>query len=224
VLSGVSACDHPSVANEFKPHPLFARMWIKGAPAAEERGVAEHRREALAGLGGRVLELGAGSGLNFEHYPEGVDEVIAVEPEPTLREAAIAASGRAPVPVTVVDAVADELPDEDASFDAAVASLVLCSVPDQARALAELRRVIRPGGELRFYEHVQARSQPKATLLRFADATFWPHVAGGCHPTRHTVEAIESAGFEVEECRRFGFAATALMPKVPHVIGRARRP
>src|SRR4051794_5210796 len=147
---------------EFKPHPIFARAYIKGAPGAEKRGVAEHRRENLAGLSGRVLELGAGNGLNFAWYPEAVSEVVAVEPEPTLREAAVAAAGQASVPVTVVGGVADALPFDDESFDAAVASLVLCSVPDQARALAELRRVVRPGGELRFYEHVQARLQPMA--------------------------------------------------------------
>src|SRR3954470_16557549 len=136
---------------QFKPHPLFARMWIKGSPGAEKRGVAEHRREMLAGLSGRVIELGAGNGLNFEHYPDTVTEVLAVEPEPTLREAAVAAAGRAPVPLTVIEGVADALPAEDESFDAAVASLVLCSVPDQTAALAELRRVLKPGGELRFY-------------------------------------------------------------------------
>jgi ubiquinone/menaquinone biosynthesis C-methylase UbiE len=198
-------------------------MWIKGSQAAERRGAAEHRRELLAGLSGRVLELGAGNGLNFEHYPAEVSEVVAVEPEPTLREAAIAAAGRAPVPVTVVDGVADALPAEDGSFDAAVASLVLCSVPDQSHALAELRRVLRPDGELRFYEHVQARSQPKAALLSFAERTFWPIVGAGCHPARHTGDAIAAAGFEIDSCRRFDYAATAFMPKVPHIIGRARR-
>jgi ubiquinone/menaquinone biosynthesis C-methylase UbiE len=207
----------------FKPHPIFARMWIKGAPGAEKRGAADHRRELLAGLSGRVLELGAGNGLNFEHYPAEVTEVVAVEPEPTLREDAIAAAGRAAVSVNVVDGVADALPAEDETFDAAVVSLVLCSVPDQAVALAELRRVLRPGGELRFYEHVQADSQPMAAVLKFAERTFWPRVGGGCHPARHTGDAITRAGFEIEECRRFGFAAATFMPTIPHILGRARR-
>jgi ubiquinone/menaquinone biosynthesis C-methylase UbiE len=210
-------------ARSFKPHPIFARMWIKGSEAAERRGAADHRRELVAGLEGRVLELGAGNGLNFPHYPDAVTEVVAVEPEPTLREAASAAAADAAVPITVVDGVADALPAEDASFDAAVASLVLCSVPDQATALAELRRVLRPGGELRFYEHVQARTQPKASMLWFAERTFWPIVGAGCHPARHTGDAIAAAGFEMDACRRFDYAATALMPKVPHIIGRARR-
>ena len=211
------------MAEAFKPHPFFARMWMRMSPRAEDRGVTEHRRELLAGLRGRVVELGCGNGLNFEHYPAEVDEVVAVEPEPTLRAAAEEAAGAARVPIRVVDAVADRLPGEDGAFDAAVVSLVLCSVPDQDAALAELRRVVRPGGELRFYEHVQARSRPMASFLAFADKTFWPRVAGGCHPARHTAEAIERAGFETESCRRFGFSPGPPVPRTPHILGRARR-
>src|SRR3954452_17525769 len=90
-----------------KPHPIFARMYIRGSPGAERRGAAEHRRETLAGLTGRVLELGCGNGLNFEHYTREVTEVVAVEPEPTLRAAASAAARDAPVAIRVVDGVAD---------------------------------------------------------------------------------------------------------------------
>jgi ubiquinone/menaquinone biosynthesis C-methylase UbiE len=211
-------------ASTFKAHPVFARMWIKLAPKGEEKGVAEHRDDLLAGLSGRVLELGAGNGLNFSHYPEAVSQVVAVEPEPTLRKAAREAAESAPVPVEVVDGVADALPGKDGEFDAAVASLVLCSVPDQASALAELRRIIRPGGQLRFYEHVQADTQPAATLLKVADKTFWPLIAGGCHPTRQTQEAIEAAGFDIVQCRRFRFSAGAPEPKLPYILGRANRP
>src|SRR3954466_4119764 len=175
----------------FKSHPIFARLYMKGSRSAEERGAAEHRRELLSGLSGRVLELGAGNGLNFAHYPPEVTEVVAVEPEPTLREAAEKAASEAQVPIRVVEATADRLPGDDGEFDAAVVSLVLCSVPDQAAALAELKRVIRPGGELRFYEHVKAEGQPAKALLKFAEKTFWPLVGGGCHPARHTAEAIE---------------------------------
>lgn len=208
----------------FKPRPLFARMWIRGSKGGETEGTLAHRAETLAGLEGRVLELGAGNGMNFPHYPAGVSEVVAVEPEPTLRAAAEKAAREAPVPVSVVDAVADRLPAEDESFDAGVASLVLCSVPDQAVALAELRRVVRPGGELRFYEHVQADKQPMAGFLKFAERTFWPHVSGNCHPARRTVPAIERAGFAIEECRRFDFTPGFPVPPTPHVLGRARRP
>ena len=212
------------MSTSFKSHPIFARLYIRGSGTAEERGAAEHRRDLLAGLTGRVLEMGCGNGLNFQHYPTSVDEVVAVEPEPTLRAAASEAAGRAPVSIRVVDGVADALPAEDASFDAAVVSLVLCSVPDQASALGELRRVLRPGGELRFYEHVQAQSQPMAGFLKFAERTFWPPISGGCHPARHTADAIARAGFEIDECRRFGFKAAPFMPTTPHILGRARRP
>jgi SAM-dependent methyltransferase len=146
--------------------PRFARMYLRTSKNAEARGATEHRRRLLDGLHGTVLELGAGHGLNFPHYPAEVSEVIAIEPEPTLRARATEAAASAPVPVRVLAGVADELPVADESVDAAVTSLVLCSVPDQRRALAELRRVLRPGGELRFYEHVIPRCQPERLLLQ----------------------------------------------------------
>jgi SAM-dependent methyltransferase len=190
----------------------------------EDADQVEHRREALSGLTGRVFELGAGTGSNFAHYPPTVTTLIAAEPEPYLRERALAAAAAAPVDVEVVDAVADELPFEDGSFDAAVACLVLCTVPDQARALAELRRVVRPGGELRFYEHVHANRHPLRAVLEFADrTTLWPRLSGGCHATRDTLTAIETAGFAVERSRRFGYSPSRLMPSVPHILGVARR-
>lgn len=124
--------------------PRFARMYLKAAGNAERRGATEHRRRLLHGLSGTVVEVGAGHGLNFPHYPAEVTEVIAIEPEPTLRASATEAAADAPVRVRVLAGVADELPLKDESVDAAVASLVLCSGPDQERALAELRRVLRP--------------------------------------------------------------------------------
>jgi SAM-dependent methyltransferase len=206
-------------------HPLFARAYTLLSRSGEKAGVAEHRDELLAGLTGRVIEVGAGNGLNFAHYPTTVAGVVAVEPEPYLRTRAQAEAARAPVPVRVVAGVADALPGEDASFDAAVASLVLCSVPDQARALAELRRVIRPGGELRFYEHVVAERHPKRALLQLLDGSgLWPKLAAGCHPARDTAAAIAAAGFAIEQCERFDFRGARLEPTIPHILGRARRP
>ncbi len=191
----------------------------------EDPAQVEHRREALAGLSGRVFELGAGTGSNFAHYPASVTTLIAAEPEPYLRERAIAAAGAAPVQVEVVDAVADELPFEDESFDAAVACLVLCTVPDQTGALAELRRVVRSGGELRFYEHVHADRQPLRTFLEIVTrTTIWPRIAGGCHPTRDTHRAIEQAGFAIEQSRRFPYSPSPVIPPIPHILGIARRP
>jgi ubiquinone/menaquinone biosynthesis C-methylase UbiE len=203
-------------------HPLFARFFTRLAQKGEEAGAREHRQRLLAGTRGRVIEVGAGNGLNFPHYPPEVSEVVAVEPEDYLRAKAEEAAEGAAVPISVIDGVADRLPVEDAGFDVGVASLVLCSVPDQARALAELRRVLKPDGELRFYEHVLAES-PRRARIQNRVAWFWPKVGGGCHPNRDTVGAIERAGFEVSSCERFRFQPTPLqIPVAPHVIGVAR--
>jgi ubiquinone/menaquinone biosynthesis C-methylase UbiE len=204
--------------------PRFARMYLRSAAGAEERGASDHRRRLLEGLTGTVVEIGAGHGLNFPLYPPKVTEVVAVEPEPTLRAQAETAAYRAEVPIRVLAGVADELPLEDASVDAAVASLVLCSVPDQQRALAEVRRVLRPQGELRFYEHVVPRCQPKRLLLQVLDRSgLWPRIAGGCHPARDTTDAIMRAGFDIEQIERFGFSAQRFEPLIPHILGSARR-
>jgi SAM-dependent methyltransferase len=206
------------------PHPRFARAYPAAAARADRRGAAEHRRRLVDGLIGRVVEVGAGDGRNFAHFGPGVTEVVAVEPEPTLRALAAQAASAARVPVTVFDGLADDLPLGDGEFDAAVVSLVLCSVPDQARALGELRRVLRPGGELRFYEHVLARRQPKRALSRLADGSgAWPALAGGCHVARETEAAIVAAGFTIERCERIEFRAAALAPRLSHILGVARR-
>lgn len=206
-------------------HPLFARFYAKVLARNEPTEIRAHRDEVLSGLVGRVLELGAGAGANFTHYPTSVTEVVAVEPEPYLREQALAAAATAPVPVTVIDGVADALPVEDGSCDAAVACLVLCSVPDQASALAELHRVVKPGGELRFFEHVRAEAPRAAGVQRFVDRTFWPRAFGGCHTHRDTVAAIAAAGFELEQDRRMQMESIpSFVPVASHAIGRARRP
>jgi len=119
------------------PHPHFAGKYPKFVAQAGRRGATEHRRRLLAGLEGRVAEVGAGDGANFQLYPATVTEVIAIEPEPTLRSIAIEAAEHAPVPVRVVGGTAESLPLGDGETDAVVASLVLCSVADQARALAD---------------------------------------------------------------------------------------
>jgi ubiquinone/menaquinone biosynthesis C-methylase UbiE len=203
-------------------HPLFARGYAWLAKKEDAAGGVDNRRELLAGLSGRVVEVGSGIGSNFDHYPKGVTEVVAIEPEPYLRARSEEAAADAPVSVSVVDGVADALPLEDESVEAGVASLVLCSVPDQAAALAELRRVIKPGGELRFYEHVISNRESRRKFQRFMDATIWPRISGGCHMTRDTRHAIEEAGFIVQRSRRFPFPPGRF--GLPHVLGSARRP
>jgi ubiquinone/menaquinone biosynthesis C-methylase UbiE len=204
-------------------HPVFARLWSLMS-RHEPAEIRRHRDELLAGLSGRVIELGAGAGSNFAHYPATVTEVVAVEPEPYLRERARAAAARAGVRIEVVDGDADHLPASDASFDAAVACLVLCTVPDQAHALAELRRVLRRGGELRFYEHVRSDQPVLALSQRAVDRVFWPRAFGGCHTARDTPSAIEAAGFEVEDQRRMWVNPLPIaFPVATHAIGRAHR-
>ena len=205
-------------------HPVFARIYTRLSKAVEANGVGAHRDELLAGVSGRVVEVGAGNGANFVHYPATVTEVVAVEPEPYLRERAKEAARSAPVKVTVVDGTADRLPLEMGSCDVGVASLVLCSVADQAAALAELHRVIRPGGELRFYEHIRSQQPRLARLQQRADIV-WPFLGGGCHASRLTDEAIKTAGFVVEHTRYFNFRTCFIEVLVaPRVIGIARRP
>jgi SAM-dependent methyltransferase len=203
-----------------KRHPIWARVYARISPTMDAQGAIDHRRKLLAGLAGRVLEVGAGNGLNFAHYPPGVTEVLAVEPEPYLRGLADVAARQAPVPTRVVDGTAGALPAPDASMDAAVASLVLCSVPDQARSLAELHRVLRPGGQLRFFEHVRADTAGLARVQRLADL-LWPTLVGGCHTSRDTVTAT-TAGFQITSFQRFRFPESRLpQPAAPHVLGVA---
>jgi ubiquinone/menaquinone biosynthesis C-methylase UbiE len=201
-------------------HPIFARGYARVGHLMDAE-IGDHRRRLLAGLSGQVLEVGAGNGLNFPHYPATVTEVLAVEPEPYLRRLAQAAARQAPVPIRVVDGTAEALPIHDGAVDAVVASLVLCSVADPDRALAEVRRVLRPGGRLRFYEHVRA-DDPR--LARWQDRLErpWGWLVGGCHPNRDTVAAINAAGLRLEQLDRFDLQAMPPLAR-PHVLGLAER-
>ncbi|PTA46231.1 methyltransferase domain-containing protein [Micromonospora sp. RP3T] len=205
-------------------HPVFARLFARASVAMDAAGAATHRGRLVAGLHGRAVEVGAGNGRNLPHYPPTVTRVLAVEPEPRLRALARAAATTAPVPVSVAAGVAEALPVADGAVDVVVLSLVLCSVPDQAVALREARRVLRPGGELRFYEHVVASTPGLRRAQRLADATLWPLLCAGCHTARDTVGAIRAAGFTVTGLDRFRFPAAGIpAPASPHVLGTATR-
>jgi ubiquinone/menaquinone biosynthesis C-methylase UbiE len=203
-------------------NPIFARLYTVMSRHESEKEQT-FRRRLMDGVSGRVVEVGAGSGANFAHYPPAVTEVVAVEPEPYLRKQAGSAAVGAPVPVEVRAGTAEAIPAEDDEFDVAVVSLMLCTVPDQAAALSEVSRVLRPDGELRFYEHVISHKPGMARMQRIFDRTFWPHVAGGCHCARDTEAAIERAGFSVESCHREAFPAVPVLPPFPHIVGVARR-
>lgn len=207
-------------------HPLFARYYARISVTAETRwGVGGVRERLLAGLSGRVIEIGAGNGLNFAHYPGTVSEVVAIEPERLLRQLAVEAALRCDVPVDVVPGAAEALPVKSEAFDAAVVSLVLCSVRDVPRALAELRRVLRPGGTLRFFEHGKGGGRAMAYTQRGLDRTVWPRLNGGCHLSRDPVAALRDAGFELGPYRRMLMPEKG--PRLPTsycVLGTARRP
>jgi ubiquinone/menaquinone biosynthesis C-methylase UbiE len=193
-------------------HPLFARFWAFAGPRAMSK---RDRAALLAGLTGDVVEVGAGDGLNFGFYPPEVARVTAVEPEPSLRARAAEVAGPR---VDVVAGTAEALPVGDASADAVVACLVLCSVADQDRALAEITRVLKPGGALRFYEHVVAEQPVGRVVQEALDRTgLWPKLAAGCHLTRDTGTALIRNGFTVADMRRFTVGG------LPHIAGTATR-
>jgi ubiquinone/menaquinone biosynthesis C-methylase UbiE len=199
-----------------KDHPVFARVWdtlvrLGGEP--EQR----HRDEMVRGLRGLVLEVGAGTGLNLSRYgPEA--RVVAVEPEPTMARAAARRAMEAEAEVAVLRGAAEDLPFGDATFDAVVACYVLCSVADPDRAVSELRRVLRPGGEIRVYEHVRS-AHPGWARVQDVITPAWRRFGCNCHPNRDTTAILEAAGFEVD-VRRFSFGPPA--PVRPHILGVAR--
>jgi ubiquinone/menaquinone biosynthesis C-methylase UbiE len=171
-----------------------------------------------------VIEVGCGDGRAFDHYPRGVDRVLAVEPDPTARAAAAERARDAAVPIELVEGVAEALPAADGSFDAAVVVWVLCSVADPPAAVRELRRVLVPGGELRFYEHVRSEHAVFRGVQRAVDALFWTRALGGCRTTRDTVAELRAAGFRIDTLER-GFHSSSLLTitSAPYVFGVARR-
>jgi protein-L-isoaspartate O-methyltransferase len=203
-------------------NPFFALMWSKMS-TREPESIRKLRRANLVGLTGRVLEVGAGTGTNFEFYPSTVSEVVAIEPERRLAVIARQAAERAAVPITVTTDTVEEF-DAGEPFDYVVCSLVLCSVGDPDDVLRQLFSMLRPGGELRYFEHV-ASTGMRAGLQRLADATVWPRLLGNCHTHRDTEQSIVDAGFEVRAARReWVLPAWLPVPVAETAIGRAVRP
>jgi ubiquinone/menaquinone biosynthesis C-methylase UbiE len=201
---------------------VFARVYGVLCGLAERGELGERRRALLSRAEGTVIEVGAGTGENFKHYGASVRRVLATDPDPTmLRQARKRAAGST-VPVLLGAAAGERLPFRDASADTAVVTLVLCSVDDQAAVVAELRRVLRPGGKLLFLEHVRATD---AALARWQDrlAGPWSRMAGGCRPNRRTRAALEAAGFELVEIEAFDLRPDVPLVR-PHIQGAAQAP
>ena len=203
--------------------PWFSWVYRRLAPGLDERGSGRHRERLVAGLSGTVVEVGAGTGLTFPRYRPPVGRVEAIEPEPSLRADATVAARDAHVDIRVHAGVAESLPLPDASADAAVSSLVLCSVSDLEGALSELARVVRPGGALRLYEHVRAPTPLLASVQARVDP-LWSRVAGGCHTARDPLAAAQEAGFTLDRVHRFRVPpAGPTLPPSPHVLVEATR-
>jgi SAM-dependent methyltransferase len=179
----------------------FSALYDRGFKASEEAGLREMRRELLAQARGRVLEIGAGTGLNLELYPDSVEDLTITEPDPHMTKQLhkkLAEAGRA---TEVIEAPAESLPFEDNSFDTAVVTLVLCTVPDQAAALTEIRRVLKPGGQFLFLEHVRSLDPGMAKWQDRLEGP-WRFLGDGCHCNRDTVSAISAAGFDLGDVER----------------------
>jgi ubiquinone/menaquinone biosynthesis C-methylase UbiE len=207
-----------------RSRPCFARVYTRLSRATEARGASQHRSTLVNNLDGRVIEIGCGNGLAFPHYRACAEMVVAIEPERYLRARASEAAGGRLTRIAIVAGVAEALPVRDNAFDHAVLSLVLCSVPNPRLVLREVSRVLRPGGELHFYEHVAAQTPAIGGLQRAADLAGWPLLSGGCHSARDTTAIIAAAGFRIERCDRFTFRPfVRSIVTAPHVIGHARR-
>ena len=207
-----------------RSRPCFARVYTRLGRATDARGASQHRSSLVNTLSGRVIEIGCGNGLAFPHYRATADVVVAVEPERYLLARASEAAAACGARIALVAGVAEALPVRDHAFDNAVLSLVLCSVTDPHFVLREVFRVLRPGGELHFYEHVVSQRPTIAGLQKVADRAGWPVMSGGCHSARDTTAMIAAAGFQIERCDRFTFRPfTRSIVTAPHVLGRAQR-
>lgn len=201
---------------------LMARVYDRVMAATEEACLEDWRAELLAGLSGRVLEIGAGTGASLPHYPAAVDELLLSEPDPHMRAQLEDKAAARPGAKVIADPV-EALAGEDARFDAVVSSLVLCSVDRPGQALDELARVLRPGGELIFLEHVAAHEGSRRLRWQHRLEPLWKRVAGNCHLTRDTEQRIRDAGFEIEEIHRESMRKAIPLVR-PSIRGRARKP
>lgn len=192
---------------------------------AERSFMKDARRYAAGEAKGKVLEIGCGTGANFAYYTDAAADVTATDPDPYMLERARKKLSAATQPVEIREAAAEELPFEDASFDTVVDTINMCTIGDLAKALAEMKRVLRPSGELRFYEHVRYE-QPVGALAQDVITPLWKWFGAGCHPNRDVARAIRDAGFEIVHLERLK-PVPPLPPMCftrPHIMGLAIRP
>jgi SAM-dependent methyltransferase len=200
--------------------PLFARGYDWFVRSSEEAGLRDQRRDLLAHARGRTLEIGAGTGVNLELYPEAVTELVLTEPDPHMRaqfEGKLAGVGRR---AEVVDAGAERLPLPDANVDTVVATLVMCTIPEPDAALGEIARVLKPDGRLLFLEHVRA-SDPKTARWQDRFERPWGWFGRGCHPNRDTLATISGSALEVTEVEHGEFPKAPPIVR-PLIVGQAR--
>jgi ubiquinone/menaquinone biosynthesis C-methylase UbiE len=190
---------------------LFAATYDRGLKATEEAGLRRMRVELLAAAGGRVVEIGAGTGVNLGLYPEAVTELVMTEPDPHMAKRLRARAADSGAATKIVEAPAERLPFGDDEFDVAVAMLVLCTVPDPDAAVAELSRVLKPGGRLLFVEHVRSRHPDLAHWQDRLERP-WRFLADGCHCNRDTLATLGASSFELGE------VAHDRTPKAPPIV------
>lgn len=194
-----------------KGHKWFAAIYDRMSESEEKKFFAAIRQELLQDVSGEVLEIGAGTGLNFPFYPKGV-HVVATEPDPYMFKRAKKRAGAVAANIELQKVAAEELPFPDGTFDFAIDTLVLCSVRDPRRVLAEIKRVLKPGGELRLYEHVRSRN-PIGALAQDVIQPVWSWLGAGCHPNRDTERFVREAGFDLVHSQR-----EIHLPPVPPMV------
>ncbi|MEN8233383.1 MAG: class I SAM-dependent methyltransferase [Actinomycetota bacterium] len=184
-------------------HPLIARIYDTVLTPTERAGTREQRRRMMDGVTGRIVEIAAGTGLNVPFYPETADEIHAVEPDRHMVDRLVRKAPGSPVPLFLYRGDAHHLPFTDEIFDGAIVAFSLCTIPDPTRALDEVHRVVRPGGILRFLEHVRS---PKPRTARWQDRInpLWGKVSGGCRLNQPTVEILEATHWDVDDVWRSG--------------------
>jgi ubiquinone/menaquinone biosynthesis C-methylase UbiE len=213
------------MASQLKGHKWFAALFDRIMAPAEKSFLKEARQHAAGGARGRVLEIGCGTGANFAFYTSAATAVIATEPDPYMLERARSKLTGASQPIEIRQAPAEELPFDDASFDTVVDTINMCTIGDLPRALSEISRVLRPGGELRFFEHVRYQN-PLGALTQDLVTPIWKWFGAGCHPNRDVARAIGEAGFEITHLQRSN-PVPPVPPMVfsrPHIMGVAVRP